>query len=68
MTSLGEPLATGGAGLIVVVGLVLFLVECEVIRAMTGGRATGRFLSTVTTPLLVVVALIMLFRASIVLP
>lgn len=66
--SLGEPLATGGAGLIVVVGAVLFLVESEIIRAVTGGRATGRFLSAVTVPLLLVVALIMLFHASIVLP
>lgn len=68
MRSLGEPLATGGAGMIVVVAVVLLLVESEVIRAITGGRATGRFLSAVTVPLLVVVALIMLFRASIVLP
>lgn len=68
MTSLGEPLATGGAGLIVVVGLVLLFVESEVIRARTGGRATGRFLSAVIVPLLVVVGLIMLFRMSIVLP
>lgn len=54
--------------MIVVVGVALFLVESEMIRVITGGRATGRFLSTVTVPLLVVVALIMLFRASIVLP
>jgi hypothetical protein len=48
--------------------LVLLLVEREVIRAWTGGRATGRVLSTAIVPLLVVVALILASRASTVLP
>jgi hypothetical protein len=69
MRSLGvPPVATGGAGAIVVGLLVLLLVEREVIRAWTGGRATGRVLSTAIVPLLVVVALILASRASTVLP
>ena len=69
MSSLGvPPLGTGGAGAVVVTLLVVLLVEREVIRSVTGGRATGRFLSTAIFPLLVVVGLILTSRASMVLP
>lgn len=69
MISLGiRPLATGGAGAVVVALLVLLLVEQEVIRSLTGGRANGRFLSMVIVPLVVVVGLILASRASALLP
>ena len=69
MSSLGvRPLGTGGAGAVVVALLVILLVEREVIRSLTGGRATGRFLSTAIFPLLVVVGLILTARASTLLP
>lgn len=69
MSSLGiRPLATGGAGVVIVALLVVLLVEREVIRSFTGGRAYGRFLSTAIFPLLVVVGLILASRAAAVLP